>query len=80
MPVAPLYHLPHGYWFWLDPKIYLNHEQRNSTAFVLESEFGKVITSTVEVWLRGGGNVAGEDGKDEHLGWKAEAGIRYLFN
>ena len=74
-----LYHLPHGYWFWLDPKIYVNHEQGNSAAFVLESEFGKVITSSVELWLRGGGNVAGEDGKDEHLGWKAEAGIRYLF-
>ena len=39
-----LYHLPHGYWFWLDPKTYVNQEQRNSTAFVLESEFGKVIT------------------------------------
>ena len=74
-----LYHLPKGYWFWLDPKIYVNHEQGNNTVLFLESEFGKVITSGVEVWLRGGGNVVGEDGKEEHMGWKAEAGIRYLF-
>jgi hypothetical protein len=74
-----LYHLPKGYWFWLDPKIYVNHEKGNDTAFVLEGEFGKVITPNIEIWLRGGGNVAGDDGREEHLGWKAEAGIRYLF-
>ena len=74
-----LYHLPKGYWLWLDPKIYVNHEQGNNTAFVLEGEFGKVVTANVEVWLRGGGNVAGETGREERLGWKAEAGIRYLF-
>ena len=74
-----LYHLPYGFWLWLDPKIYVNHEQGSDTAFVLEGEFGKVITASVEVWLRGGGNVAGETGREERLGWKAEAGIRYLF-
>jgi hypothetical protein len=74
-----LYHLPKGYWLWLDPKIYVNHEQGNNTALFLESEFGKVITPGLEVWLRGGGNVAGETGREERQGWKAEAGIRYLF-
>jgi hypothetical protein len=75
-----LYHLPKGFWLWLDPKIYVNHEQESDTAFVLEGEFGKVVTANVEVWLRGGGNVAGgEAGREERLGWKAEAGIRYLF-
>jgi len=74
-----LYHLPKGFWVWLDPKIYINHEQGNNTAFVLEGEFGKVVTANVEVWLRGGGNVAGEAGREERLGWKAEGGIRYLF-
>ena len=75
-----LYHLPKGFWLWLDPKIYINHEQGNNTAFVLEGEFGKVVIANVEVWLRGGGNVAGgEAGREERLGWKAEGGIRYLF-
>jgi hypothetical protein len=75
-----LYHLPKGFWLWLDPKIYVNHEQGSDTALVLEGEFGKVVTPKVEVWLRGGGNVAGgEAGREERLGWKAEAGVRYLF-
>ena len=74
-----LYNMPHGFWLWLDPKIYVNHEQGNNTALFLESEFGKVITPGIEVWLRGGGHVAGELGREERQGWKAEAGIRYLF-
>ena len=75
-----LYHLPKGFWLWLDPKIYVNHEQGSDTTLVLEGEFGKVVTANVEVWLRGGGNVAGEAGREERLGWKAEAGLRYLFD
>lgn len=74
-----LYNMPYGFWFWLDPKIYVNHEQGNNTALFLESELGKVITPGVEVWLRGGGNVAGDSGREERQGFKAEAGIRYLF-
>ena len=72
-----LYHLPKGFWLWLDPKIYVNHEQGNNAVLFLEGEFGKVLTPGVEVWLRGGGSVAG--GRDERQGWKAEAGVRYLF-
>ena len=45
----------------------------------LEGEFGKVLTPGVEVWLRGGGNVTGETGREERQGWKAEGGIRYLL-
>lgn len=75
-----LYHMPLGFWLWLDPKIYVDHEQGGETAFVLEGEFGKVVTANVEVWLRGGGNLVGEAGREERLGWKAEAGIRYLFD
>ena len=74
-----LYHMPYGFWLWLDPKIYVNHQQGSDTALVLEGEFGKVVASNVELWLRGGGNVAGAAGREERLGWKAEAGIRYLF-
>ncbi|MCX7098842.1 MAG: hypothetical protein NTV43_13150 [Methylococcales bacterium] len=74
-----LYHMPYGFWLWLDPKIYVNHVQNGETSLVLEGEFGKVLTPTLEVWLRGGGNVAGETSREERLGWKAEAGIRYLF-
>ncbi len=74
-----LYHLPKCYWLWLDPKVYVNHEQGNNAALFLEGEFGKVLTPGVEVWLRGGGNVAGETGSVERQGWKAEDGIRYLF-
>ena len=53
--IAPwdVYHLPKGFWLWLDSKIYVNHEQGSDTAFVLEGEFGKVVTANVEVWLRG---------------------------
>ena len=33
-----------------------------------------------EDWRRScRGNVAGETGREERQGWKAEAGIRYLF-
>jgi hypothetical protein len=74
-----LYHMPKGFWLWLDPKIYVNHEQGNNAALFLEGEFGKVLTPGVEVWLRGGGNAAGETVREERQGWKAEAGIRYLF-
>ena len=77
-PMA-LYNFPHGYWVLLDPKIYINHEHENETVLYLEGEFGKVIKKNYELWLRGGGHVTG-DGREERLGWKAEAGIRYIWD
>ena len=72
--------MSYGFWLWLDKKIYVNQEHGNNTALFLESEFGKVITQGVEVWLRGGGNVAGELGREERQGWKAEVGIRFFLH
>lgn len=74
-----LYNFPHGFWFVLDPRIYINHEHNNETVFFLEGEFGKVIHKHYELWLRGGGHVTGE-GREERLGWKAEIGIRYIWH
>ena len=74
-----LYNFPHGYWLLLDPKIYINHEHESETALYLEGEFGKVIHKNYELWLRGGGHVAG-DGREERLGWMAEVGIRFIWH
>ena len=74
-----LYNFPHGYWLLLDPQIYINHEHESETALYLEGEFGKVIHKNYELWLRGGGHVAG-DGREERLGWMAEVGIRFIWH
>lgn len=74
-----LYHLPRGFWLLLDPRIYINREHNDDTLFYLEGEFGKVVNKNIELWARGGGHVTGY-GKEELLGWKAEAGIRYLWH
>lgn len=74
-----LYHLPEGFWLLLDPKIYIDQEHYDSALLFLEGEFGKVLNEHYEIWLRGGGHVTGE-GREELLGWKAEAGIRFLWH
>jgi hypothetical protein len=73
-----LYHLPRGFWVLADPRIYLDHVDGTQVAFFPEGEVGNVLTRHVEVWLRGGGNVTGA-GREEREGWKAEVGVRYLF-
>jgi hypothetical protein len=74
-----LWHLPEGFWVFADPRIYLDHHQGGDVAFFPEGEVGNVVTEHVELWVRGGGRVTG-DGREERLGWKAEAGVRYLFD
>lgn len=74
-----LYHLPYGFWILADPRIYVDSVEGTRVAFFPEGELGNVVAQHVEVWIRGGGNAAG-DGREERLGWVAEAGIRYLFD
>jgi len=74
-----LYHLPRSFWLLADPRIYVNHVEGTHVAFFPEAEFGNVVARHVEVWVRGGGNVAGA-GREEREGWKAEVGVRYLFD
>jgi hypothetical protein len=74
-----LYHLPYSFWFLADPRIYVDHVEGTHVAFFPEGELGNVVARHVEVWIRGGGNATG-GGRDERLGWVAEAGVRYLFD
>ena len=74
-----LWHLPHGFWLLADPRIYVNHVAGTHVVFFPEGEFGNVVARHVEVWIRGGGNVAGS-GREERSGWVTEAGVRYLFD
>jgi len=74
-----LYHLPMGFWILVAPQILIDHEEDDDVAFVPEGEFGWVIAEHVEIWLRGGGKVAGAAPR-EASGWKIEAGVRYLFD
>jgi hypothetical protein len=74
-----LRHLPRGFWLLADPRIYVNHVGGNTVAFFPEVEFGKVLARHVELWVRGGGNVAG-GGREEREDWVAEMGVRYLFD
>lgn len=74
-----LYHFPRGFWFLADPRIYVNHVEGANVSFFPEAELGNVLTRHVEAWVRGGGNATGH-GREEREGWKAEVGIRYLFD
>ncbi len=74
-----LYHLPLGFWVLLDAQIFINHEHEDDVSFYPEGELGWVAVEHVEIWVRGGGKVTGR-AADEHNGWKAEAGVRYLFD
>ena len=74
-----LYHLPMGFWALVDAQVLINHDEDDEVAFYPEAEVGWVVAAHIEIWLRGGGRVAGS-GSAERSGWLGEAGIRYLFD
>jgi hypothetical protein len=64
-----------GWWFLLDPQLWVDYEQNSRLHIVTEGEIGHMINKTTGVWLRGGGHVAGNWQKDD---WTISAGIRFI--
>ncbi len=65
-----------GWWFLADPQLWVNYRTGGQVEFNPEAEVGKMVASTIGVFLRGGGHAAGDWDRQD---WSVSGGVRFIF-
>ncbi len=71
--------LKNRYYTFVEPVIYIDHENNNETTGVLEVELGRFLTPQTMAYVRPGAGLWGETDSPYLFEWNFEIGIRYFF-
>ena len=71
--------LKNRYYTFVEPIIYIDHENDNETTGVLEVELGRFVNPQTMAYVRPGAGLWGETDSKYLFDWNFEIGIRYFF-
>lgn len=71
--------LENRYYFFVEPLVYIDHEDDDDTTGVLELELGRFVNPRTMVYGRPGAGLWGNTGSAFLFEWNFEVGLRYFF-
>ncbi len=71
--------LEDGYYVFVEPLVYFDHEDDNDSTGVLEVELGRFVNPRTMLYGRPGAGVWGNTGSAYLFEWNFEVGLRYFF-
>jgi hypothetical protein len=69
------YSSPQGWWVLADPQYWIDRDGGDRNEFVVEFEYGRMVSPTTGVWLRAGGRAGGNWNRGD---WTVGGGIRFI--
>ena len=71
--------LKNRYYTFVEPVVYIDHENDNDTTGVLEVELGRFVNAQTMAYVRPGAGLWGETDSRYLYDWNFEIGMRYFF-
>jgi hypothetical protein len=71
--------LKNRYYTFIEPQIYINHEENNETTGNLEVELGRFVTPQTMAYVRPGVGLWGQTDSRYLFEWNFEIGVRHFF-